>query len=202
MLVATLATLRPLPGQTVRIGLDATTMSYVESDSGHKATGKGIGGRVEARYRRWALDAKVFRNRLDPSGANQTNFDVTQIDLRLRYHIAPLISLEAGGGRRYVRPTFAAQEVGSLRFGVYSETDLARIAQIWVRGAYLVGPRFDGRGKADIAFEFGLGVGVGTKNGRFRVQSDYEFQRIDRKAGGFDVPLQMQLVRSGVAVGF
>jgi hypothetical protein len=91
--------------------------------------------------------------------------------------------------------------VGAARFGLYSETQLARIAQIWVRGAYLVDPKFIGGGKADVAFEFGLGVGVGTSNGRFRVYSDYEFQRIDRRAGGFDVPIQVNVVRSGFALG-
>ena len=71
-----------------------------------------------------------------------------------------------------------------------------------LRGAYLVDPRFSGGGSSDLAFEFQLGDGIGTANKRFRFHVEYEFQRIDRKVGSSDVPIQMSLARAGIAFGF
>ena len=53
-----------------------------------------------------------------------------------------------------------------------------------------------------LSAEVGLGIAVGTANGRFRVRADYEFQRIDRKVDNQDVPLQMSLAKLGLEVGF
>jgi hypothetical protein len=64
-----------------------------------------------------------------------------------------------------------------------------RLADVWVRGAYL-------------AFEFQLGVGLGTANKRFRLHAEYEFQRIDREVGTNDVPIQLSLARAGISFGF
>ncbi len=177
-------------------------MTYTEASEGREAVGTGAGGRLEVRVGRFHLDGRAYRAALDPKGDASTPYDLTQVDVRLRYQVAPVVAIEVGGGRRYVDPEFAAQAVGLARVGLFSETQLARIASIWVRGAYLGGARFVGGGNADLAFEFGLGVGVGTANGRFRFQMDYEFQRLDRQVAGTDVPIQASLVRTGIALGF
>jgi hypothetical protein len=113
-----------------------------------------------------------------------------------------LPALEIGGGRRYVDPENATQEVGLVRIGVLSENQIMRLADVWVRGAYLANPRFSGGGSADLAFEFQLGVGLGTANKRFRLHAEYEFQRIDREVGTNDVPIQLSLARAGISFGF
>ncbi len=53
-----------------------------------------------------------------------------------------------------------------------------------------------------MAFEFQLGVGLGTANKRFRFHAEYEFQTIDREVGANDVPIQLSLARVGVSFGF
>ncbi len=79
---------------------------------------------------------------------------------------------------------------------------ISRIADIWGRGAYLVNPQFSGDGDAELAIELGLGVAVGFSSGRFRIRTDYEFQRIDRKVNQIDVPIEIALARLGLEVGF
>jgi len=130
--------------QHVRLGVDGTTITYAESDSGRSATGRGAGGRLELSLGRWALDARTYRASLEPETQGPTPFDVTQVDLRIRYRVASLLALEVGGGRRYVRPTFAAGrsvEAHLLDFdgNLYDRTlSLAVVARI--RGEI----RFDG----------------------------------------------------------
>ena len=92
--------------------------------------------------------------------------------------------------------------MGLIRIGVLSENQITRLADVWVRGAYLANPRFSGGGSADLAFEFQLGVGLGTANKRFRFHAEYEFQRIDREVGTNDVPIQLSLARAGISFGF
>ena len=83
----------------------------------------------------------------------------------------------------------------------YSKT-LGPGATVALRGNYLAGAKFTGGGSAGLAMELGLLVSAGPQNGRFRVNGEYGFQRVDRKVGGLAVPIQQSLVRVGVAVGF
>lgn len=121
---------------------------------------------------------------------------------RVSYAFVPSIAIELGAGRRSVKPAFSTQAVGLVRLGVLSQIPLNRVSSVWARGAYLVRSGFNGGGSADLAVELGLGVGVGTPNGRFRGRTDFEFQRIDRKVASAGVPLQMAVGRIGVEVGF
>lgn len=187
--------------QTVRVNLDAIGLTYQEVRKGREATGKGGGGGVEVRVGRFRLDARASAVTLEPDSGG-ADYEFKQVDVRVSYAINPLLSLEVGGGRRYVDPENVAQEVGVIRIGVLSENQLNRLADVWVRGAYLADPRFSGGGSADLAFEFQLGVGVGTANKRFRFHAEYEFQRIDREVDSTAVPLQMSVARVGIAFGF
>jgi hypothetical protein len=59
-----------------------------------------------------------------------------------------------------------------------------------------------GGGESGLALEIGLGVAVGTANGRFRVKAESNFQRIDREVNGQDVPVQVTQARLGLELGF
>lgn len=191
-----------LRGQTVRFHLQGAALTYQEIRDGRDGTGAGGGGGIELNLHRFRVEATAFRARVEPDGEDFANFDLAQVDVRIGYWLTQFLALEVGGGRRYVKPDFAAQEVGMLRVGFFSENTMNRLSSVWVRGAYLVNPQFSGGGAADVAFEFGLGVGLGTANGRFRFQVEYDFQRIDREVGAFDVPIQMSVGRTGIAIGF
>ncbi len=187
--------------QTIRFNFDGVSLTYQEVREGRSSTGQGGGGGIELRVGRFRLDARAYTARLKPDSGG-SEYDFKQVDVRVSYAVTELIALEVGGGRRYVDPENATQEVGLIRIGVLSENQITRIADVWVRGAYLANPRFSGGGSADLAFEFQLGVGLGTANKRFRFHAEYEFQRIDREVGTNDVPIQLSLARAGISFGF
>ena len=187
--------------QVIRFNFDAVGLTYQEVSPGREATGRGGGGGIEIRVGRFRLDARAFTARVEPDSGG-TEYDFQQVDVRASFAVNQLLALEVGGGRRYVDPENATQEVGVIRIGVLSENQLNRLADVWVRGAYLADPRFSGGGSANMAFEFQLGVGIGTANKRFRFHAEYEFQRIDREVRSNDVPLQMSLARTGISFAF
>ena len=81
------------------------------------------------------------------------------------------------------------------RLGI--EVRLARIAGLWVKGAYLPFSRFSGGGSAGLSLEVGLGVEVGAATDRIQGFAGFEYQRIDREAAA-DVPLQFSLGQLGI----
>jgi hypothetical protein len=187
--------------QTIRFNFDAIGLTYQEVREGREATGTGGGGGIEIRVGKFRLDARAYSAQLEPDSGG-TPYDFKQIDVRVSFAVNRLLALEVGGGRRYVDPELATQEVGVIRIGFLSENQLNRLADVWIRGAYLPDPQFSGGGSADLAFEFQLGVGIGTANKRFRFHAEYEFQRIDREVRSNDVPMQLSLARAGIAFGF
>lgn len=187
--------------QHVRLGVSAVALTHVEVHEGERAAGEGVGGSLELRRPPLSLEVTgilAFLDRDDPAG---TSFDLRQLDVRARYAVTPLLALEAGAGRRAIEPRFAAQEVGLVRFGIYAPTQLTRTATVWARAAYLPVTRFTGGGSADLALEFGLGMGLESGNGRLRLSAEFEFQRIDREVDGVNVPIQVSVARLGAALG-
>jgi len=200
-LTIALVTIAPsAAGQRLQLGVDAIALTSLEGSDAARALGGGIGGFLETSWGPVALDVHVFVAGLDPDSAERTSYDIVQSDLRLRYTVSSLVALELGGGRRSVSPAFAAQEIGLVRVGLYSENHITRNASIWVRGAYLPITAFTGGGHASLSVELGFGVAVETSNHRFRANAQYEFQRIDRAVEGIDVPLQTSLARLGLSV--
>jgi len=190
-----------LSAQTVRFKLEGVGLTYQEIADGREGDGGGGGAGIELRLQRLHLDVRSVGVRVLMKG-DQADFDLQQVDVRVGYFLTEFLALEVGGGRRYISPDFAAPEVGFVRIGFYSENHIQRAASVWVRGAYLPDPQFNTGGSADLSFEFALGVGLGTTNGRFRVHAEYEFQRIDREVNLAAVPLQLSLARLGIGFGF
>jgi hypothetical protein len=187
--------------QKIRFGLSGLGMSYAETSAGRSWDGGGGAGSVVLRVGRFGLDAYGFTAKLKADSATVSDFDMLQGDVRASFFIVPVIAIELGFGRRATDPDFATQDFGLWRFGILSEMPLTSLGLIWIRGAYLA-PKFEGGGDVGLSAEVGLGIAVGTANGRFRVRADYEFQRIDREVEGQDVPIQTSLAKLGVEVGF
>ncbi len=190
-----------LPAQRVRIAVQAVTATYGETNEVATAEGAGIGASLVVRVGRFGFDASGYTASLDPEDPANSSFDVLQGDIRVGVALHPLVALEVGVGRRTIDPDFAAQDVGLFRVGLRSENRLSRLGSVWVRGAYLISPQFDGGGDAGLALELGLGASFGTANGRFRIRADYEFQRLDRDVNVRSVPIELSLARVGIEVG-
>ena len=187
----------------VRIGIHSVGMTYTEVTEATKSEGVGAGATLQFRWRRFGLEGLVAKARLKPVNNNELQeYDFVQLDVRFNYWIAEIVALEIGGEWWKIDPEFAAQEVGAGRIGIVSQYPLAKISEIWARAAYLINPRFSGGGEVGLAVEVGLGVAVGTSNGRFRFVAESNFQRIDRRVNDVEVPLQVTQARLGVVVGF
>jgi hypothetical protein len=189
-------------GQTVRIGIHSVAMTHTEIDRSYSAEGVGVAGSVGLRWRRFGFEGMVFKAAMEPDSASIVPFDVMQWDVRFSYWLASVVGVEISGFNRKIDPEFAGPDVGALRIGFVSEYPLARIASVRARGAYLVDPKFIGGGESGLAVEIGLGIAVGTANGRFRFRAESDFQRIDREVNGMDAPVQVTQARLGVEVGF
>jgi len=190
-----------MSAQSLRLGVTSVTLTHTEVSEDLSSVGVGAGGHLGIRWRRFGLEASGFRAEMAPDREDLADFTLTQYDVRFSYWPVSVVAFEFGSGRRLIEPEFAAQDVSAARVGVLSEYPLARMSEIWVRGAYLIDPRFNGGGTAGLALELGLGVAVGTSNGRFRVRADAEFQRIDRTVNGVDVPIQVTIARFGLQLG-
>jgi hypothetical protein len=189
-------------GQKIRFRLDLVGLTYQEGGNEGFDLGSGVGGAVDFRLKRFLITVDGHAARMVPEDDGAVEYDFAQFDVRLGYEFTPFLALQVGGQRRYVRPEFAAQEVGMLSVGVLSENQLNRISSVWLRGAYLINPQFSGGGQSELSFDFGLGVAVGTANGRFRGSAEYNFQRIDRQVDNAGVPIQVSVARLGIALGF
>lgn len=189
-------------GQTIRFRLDVVGLTYQEGGNQGVDLGSGVGGAVDFRLKRFLITVDGHTARMVPEDDGAVEYDFAQFDVRVGYEFTPFLALQVGGQRRYVTPEFAAQEVGMLSVGVLSENQLNRISSVWLRGAYLINPQFSGGGQSELSFDFGLGVAVGTANGRFRGSAEYSFQRIDRQVDNVAVPIQVSVARLGIALGF
>jgi hypothetical protein len=187
--------------QKIRLGISGLGASYAETNASRSWDGGGGAGSLVLRIGRFGLDAYGYATKFKADSSNVSDFDMLGGDLRASFFIVPVIAVELGFGRRATEPEFAAQDLGLWRFGILSEMPLTSLGLIWIRGAYLA-PRFEGGGEAGLSAEVGLGIAVGTANGRFRVRADYEFQRIDREVESVDVPIQMSVAKLGLEVGF
>jgi hypothetical protein len=190
--------------QTVSLGVQGALGDYREVSSNLHYRGVGGGLSLWLRVHRLSAEATATRVSYDPrdDGSGLTSFEATQLDARLGFDVAAGFTAEVGVLRRTISPELAAQEMGAARIGVRYSKLIGPGTTVALRGNYLAGAKFTGKGSAGLAFELGLLVSTGPVNGRYRLTGDYGFQRIDRKVGGAKVPLQQSLVRVGVAVGF
>ncbi len=188
--------------QTVSLGVQGALGDYREVSSNLHYTGIGGGPSLAFHVGRFTAEGSVVWITYDPKDSPLASFTATQLDGWLGYEIGAGVTAEVGILRRNVSPELTAQEMGAARVGLRYSKVLGPGATVALRGNYLAGAKFTGGGSADMAFELGLLVSAGPQNGRFRVNGEYGFQRIDRKVGDNRVPIEQSLVRVGVAVGF
>ena len=174
---------------------------HQEQGAERSADGLGYGGAIVVRVSRVTLEASGYRASLETAWDDSDQFDALQGDVRLSVLLYAPFALEVGVGRRTIDPELSAPGVGWYRVGATATTPLTRLAEVTLRGAYLV-PEFDGGGDARFSIEVGLGASVGVPNGRFRVRAEYDFQRMDRAVNGVAFPLQVTVARVGFDVGF
>ena len=206
--LATLALLGSVPvasqNQRLRLPVFGGQSTNQELDSTRNAIGPGVGGSAEFRFGRFAVEVSGYRAELEPDDPALTAYTLQQGDLRVFIRVLNAdqgtdLSVLIGGGGRKMDPDLAAVDVGVIRVGVRARAPLTRLAELGIRGAYLA-PRFSGGGESSFAFEVGLELGIGTRNGRFRFQAGFDFQRLDRTVGGLDAPVQLTTSRAGVQV--
>lgn len=193
-----------LPAQTVSVGVQGALGDYREASSSRRFNGSGVAGTLWLRVGRLSAEGTISRLGYDPrdrSGVLEP-FTSTQIDARLALSVAPGLAVEAGWLRRTIDPDLATQDLAAAPVGLRYRKALGPGASAGLRGAYLAGARFTGAGSAPLAFELGMFVALGSRNGRYRLTADYGFQRVDRSVQGVKVPIEQSLVRVGLALGF
>jgi hypothetical protein len=190
-------------GFSLRVVPQGALVFHSEVSSDLQFSGIGVGGTVVASRGRFDLGLEGFIASLDRSSQDSAgaSYDLKMLDVRLTYRVVPAIAIQVGAAGRRISPEFAAPDVGYFRIGLVSENRLARLATVWVRGGYLAAPQFNGGGSAGFAFDIGLGMWIGTANGRYGARAEYDFQRIDRTVNDTDVPVQMMVAKVGFQLG-
>ena len=201
--LAALAAASPAAAQNFHVGAQGIFADYREVTSALAFTGAGFGGTLDYAHHKFSGDVEIASLSFQPaSGSNATaKFTATEVDLHLRWFLASGVSFETGYLRRGISPEFTAQALSAFRVGVHAFYPVGPGAYLTLRGNYLPGAKFSGGGTAGFAVDLGLGVAIGSVNGRFHVTGDYDFQRIDRKTS-ITVPMQLSMARIGARVGF
>ena len=193
----------PAAAQEWEVAVHGVAATNGEIERVRQARGLGLGAEVSARFGRWSVRARGYSASLRADFTVQPDYAVEAIDLWGTYAWRAHLSLQAGVGRRFVRPDFVAQEIGIVRLGVLSETQVARLARLWARGALLPLVRFSGGGSAGLGLELGFGTRVGEPDSRWFFTAEYEYQRLNRTVGGgaaagrIAAPIQTSAARVG-----
>lgn len=205
LLLAVIATsaANPLAAQTLYGGIHGARVHRAERNEMSQYDGFGFGGVVGVSVANFRLEVTGYMATLEPDDPSLTeSVKAKQADVLLSYAVAPAVALQLGASRFQAEPEFALQDVGFIRVGIRSENALSRIARVWVRGAYLAAPAFNGGGSAGFSFEVGLGTWVGAPSGRIGARAEYDFQKFGREVGTDQAPIQVMVARLGVQVGF
>lgn len=196
-LLIALLTPGPAAAQTVHLAGFGAAATNTEVEDTRQARGLGFGVGARAEHAPFRAEVRYLHAALSADFSIQPDYNVDEIDLVVTWFWRPYLAAQIGAARRFVSPDLVAQDVGLIRVGVLSETRLARIAGLWVRGAYLPLSRFSGGGSAGLGLEIGLGVEVGDPAARLQGFAAFEYQRIDREAAA-EAPLQFSVGQLGV----
>jgi len=185
-----------LAAQEVRASAFGAAVTNAEIEDTRQA--RGLGGGVGARvaFPRFRGEAAYLHAALHADYSSQPDYNLDQLDIYLTWFFRPYLGAQIGAVRRFTSPEFSAQDVGSLRLGIVSETRLATIAGVWARGAYVPLARFSGGGSTSLGLELGLGVEVGRLDGRLQGFAAFEYQRLDRSDA--DAALQFSVGQAGI----
>src|SRR3989442_12943683 len=116
-----------LAAQHVAIGPQVVFGDYREVSSDLHYRGGGIGAKATLEWKKFSADIALSKVKYKPtSSVIGTQFDASEVDVRLHYYISGPVSAELGFINRKADPEFEAQSVGAATAG----------AQM----AYLLGP--------------------------------------------------------------
>lgn len=199
-----------LSAQHVAVGPQVVFGDYREVSSDLRYRGAGGGLTATLEWKKLSADVVVSKVKYKPTttGTATTEFDASEIDVRLRYYITGPVSGELGFINRKADPEFEAQSVGAITAGAQMAYLLGPGVRMALRGGLLFGAKYSGGGTTSAlgALQLGLGITVDAVRGRVRVTGDYGFQRFSRKtddgSGALPAPIQQSLARVGFAIGF
>jgi hypothetical protein len=211
-LAAALLVLLPagLAAQHVAIGPQVAFGDYREVSSDLHYRGGGIGAKATLEWKKLSADVVFSKIKYKPTDASTgtSEFDASEVDVRLQYYITGPVSAEVGFLNRKARPEFEAQSVGAISFGARMAYLLGPGVHMSLNGGLLFGAKYSGGGTTSGlgAMQLGLGLSVDALQGRARVTGDYGFQRYSRKtddgSGALEAPIQQSIGRIGLAVAF
>ena len=197
---AMLALLSATAVQAQRVDVIASAVAVTNSEitGARQARGLGVMGGVGLTRGRLRVEARALTASLQADFSVQPDYALHQLELNVTYLWRPGVGFELGGGRRFVAPDFAAQDVGVIRVGAVTETSLSSLARIEGRVAYLPLTAFSGGGDSGAAVELGLGLRLGQVDRPWAGVVGFSYQRLDRTVDGASAPVRFSVGHVGI----
>ncbi|PYO88632.1 MAG: hypothetical protein DMD66_06960 [Gemmatimonadetes bacterium] len=201
--------LNRLFAQHVAIGPQVVFGDYREVSSDLHYRGGGIGAKATLEWKKFSADIALSKVKYKPtSSVIGTEFDASEVDVRLHYYISGPVSAELGFINRKADPEFEAQSVGAVTAGAQMAYLLGPGVRMALDGGLMFGAKYSGGGTTSGlgALQLGLDLTIDALHGRMRVTGDYGFQRFSRTtndgSGPLPAPIQQSLGRVGFAIAF
>jgi len=198
-----------LTAQHFAIGPQVAFGDYREVSSDLHYRGTGMGAKATLMWKKFSADVVLSKVKYKPkTSAATTEFDASEVDVRLRYYVTGPVSAELGFINRKMKPEFEAQSVGAVTAGAQMAYLLGPGVRMALRGGLMFGAKYSGGGSTSGlgAMQLGLALTVDALHGRVRVDGDYGFQRFSRKtndgSGPLPAPIQQSLGRVGFVIAF
>ena len=191
---------RAADAQVIEVAGYGVAATNSEVGRERQAKGLGVGAEVRVRSGRLHFTARGMTTSLRADFSVQPDYALDRLEIVAAYEWWRRLSFLAGAARSFVRPGFQAQEVGTIRLGLRSDSPLTSLAHVHAAASYLPVTRFSGGGGSDLAIELELGLRVGPPTGRVSGLLEYTYQRIDREVTRHAAPIRFSTGRLGVAV--
>jgi len=198
-----------LSAQHFSIGPQVAFGDYKEVSPDLHYRGGGMALKATFSWKKMSAEAVASKLKYKPEGgAATTDFDASEVDVRVRYLIAGPVSGELGFINRKTDPEFEAQSVGAVVVGARIGYLLGPGVHLSLNGGVLAGSKFSGGGTVSAlgAIQLGLGMSVDALRGRLQLTGDYGFQRFSREtddgSGPASAPIQQSVGRIGLSIAF
>jgi len=198
-----------LSAQHFSVGPQVAFGDYKEVSPDLHYRGGGMAVKATFSWKKMSAEAVASKLKYKPEGGvATTDFDASEVDVRVRYLIAGPVSGELGFINRKTDPEFEAQSVGAVVVGARIGYLLGPGVHLSLNGGVLAGSKFSGGGTVSAlgAIQLGLGMSVDALKGRLQFTGDYGFQRFSREtddgSGPASAPIQQSVGRIGLSIAF